>query len=62
MNIVRIVIAVLLLGVCPFIVWAGEVDDSPGLGGIGMILGLIGLYLLVRPLLRRRAGSAATRS
>ena len=50
-----------LLGVAAVV--AGEQDDSPGLGGIGLLLALGCLWLLVRAWLRARgaAGRGSSR-
>ena len=45
---------VFLMAFGAFVVLAGEADDSPGLGGLGLITGLIGLVMLIRTVLSLR--------
>ena len=40
--------AALLMAVGLLVVMAGEADDSPGLGGLGLLNGLVGLVIGVR--------------
>ncbi|GIG29063.1 hypothetical protein [Cellulomonas marina] len=35
---------------------AGQADDSPGLGGLGLLVALTGVVLAVRSVRRRRSG------
>lgn len=46
---------VFLIAFGALVVMLGQADDSPGLGGLGLITALIGLVMLVR-LLRGRTG------
>ena len=43
-----------LMGVGVLLVSAGQADDSPGLGGLGMINGLIGVVMVARQLMALR--------
>ena len=54
MSVVRIVLAALLLPLGAIMVHFGDVDDSPGFGGLGLIVGLTGVFLLYRQWRRRR--------
>lgn len=45
---------VFLMAFGAFVVLAGEADDSPGLGGLGLITGLIGLVMIIRTVLSLR--------
>lgn len=40
-----------------FVVMAGQADDSPGLGGLGLITAIIGIVMLVRTLAAGRSSS-----
>jgi hypothetical protein len=44
----------LMVAVGSLAVWFGQVDDSPGLGGIGLILGGSAIFMAVRRLRRQR--------
>ena len=48
---------VFLMAFGAFVVLAGEADDSPGLGGLGLITGLIGLVMILRTVLSLRRAS-----
>lgn len=48
-----LVLAVLMVPLGAFLVRAGELDDSPGLGGIGIFVALFGLWYLYRRFRRR---------
>lgn len=56
MNILSYLLALLAVGVGALLLWLGELDDSPGLGGIGLILMVATVLLLVRREVRRRRG------
>ncbi|WP_114854169.1 hypothetical protein [Brachybacterium sp. YJGR34] len=55
----RYLIAALLMLIGAAAVVFGEFDDSPGLQGIGLLLGIAGIVVVVRGL-RRRARSRGT--
>ncbi len=46
-----------LIGFGGFVVMAGQADDSPGLGGLGLITAIIGIVMLVRTLAAGRSSS-----
>lgn len=46
-KVLAILAGVYLMGLGTLLVFAGEADDSPGLGGLGLLTGLIGLVWLV---------------
>jgi hypothetical protein len=52
---VKTVVVVLLVAVGCLLVHAGEQDDSPGLGGIGLLLAVGALAWAVRDARRSRA-------
>ncbi|WIM67291.1 hypothetical protein QP027_09280 [Corynebacterium breve] len=53
-SIVRFALGVLLIVTAGVIVYLGEIDDSPGLGGIGLILGLVAAAMCVKAVLAYR--------
>lgn len=54
-TVLTILSGIFLMAFGGFVVMAGQADDSPGLGGLGLITGLIGLVMLTRTLRRPRA-------
>ena len=53
MSVVRVILAALLLPLGAWMVYFGDLDDSPGFGGLGLIVGLTGVFLLFRQWRRR---------
>lgn len=53
MNLKRILLGVLLLIVGIFGVYVGEIDDSPGASGIGIIIIILGVYFIVKSFLKK---------
>lgn len=47
-TVLSVFAAVLLVGVGALVMAAGEADDSPGLGGLGLLNALVGLVIGVR--------------
>lgn len=52
--ILSIAAALFLMAFGSFVVAVGQADDSPGLGGLGLITGGIGVVILIRTLRARR--------
>jgi hypothetical protein len=57
MFLVRFLLGVTLLIVGIFGVALGEADDSPGAGGIGLLIAVSGTYLIVNSLIKFRKKS-----
>lgn len=53
-TVLSVVAGLFLMGFGALVVVAGEADDSPGLGGLGLITAAIGVGMLLRLLVRRR--------
>ena len=59
-TVLSVLAGLLVVVVGAMVTWAGQVDDSPGLGGLGLINALVGVVIVVRaPLARRRPLSSA---
>ena len=52
--VLTILAGVFLIAFGGLVVGFGQADDSPGLGGLGLITATIGLVMLVRVVLARR--------
>ncbi|MEJ5920060.1 MULTISPECIES: hypothetical protein [unclassified Corynebacterium] len=48
MKLVPYLISILLVGLGAFVVYLGEQDDSPGLGGIGLIIMVVAAIIAIR--------------
>lgn len=53
MSVIRVILAALLLPLGALMVYFGDLDDSPGFGGLGLLVGLTGVVLLYREWRRR---------
>lgn len=58
-TVLSVLAGLLVVAVGAMVTWAGQVDDSPGLGGLGLINALVGVVIVVRTLLARRLLSPA---
>lgn len=58
-TVLSVLAGLLVVAVGAMVTWAGHVDDSPGLGGLGLINALVGVVIVVRTLLARRLLSSA---
>ena len=58
-RVLAVLAGVYLTGFGALVMWAGEADDSPGLGGLGLITALIGVVMLVRQSWPRRTSPEA---